>query len=151
MREETVQDWLDSLAMNWGSDECLEFPFSVGSHGYGQVVVNQKRRLAHRYICEKFNGLPPRANMDAAHSCGNKICVNGRHLRWASRSENEGDKKKHGRSNAGQRHGMSKLTADEVATIRNASGFQKDIAERFGISRQHVSDIKGGRRWTSQT
>lgn len=148
---ETVMDWLDRSTSAWESDECLLFPFSVGSHGYGQLNDGSRRpSLAHRYVCLKFHGLPVRSAMHAAHSCGNKICVNPRHIRWASRSENEGDKRRHGRDNAGQRHGMSKLTADEVVAIRNAPGFQKDIAERFGISRQHVSDIKGGRRWTNQ-
>jgi hypothetical protein len=149
---ETVMDWLDRSASSWDSEDCLVFPFSIGSHGYGQFNDGSRcPSLAHRYVCLKFHGIPSRSTMHAAHSCGNKTCVNPKHIRWASRSENEGDKKQHGRDNAGQRHGMSKLTAETVSAIRSAPGFQKDIAAQFGISRQHVSDIKGGRRWTHLT
>lgn len=146
---ETVMEWLDRKTSAWESDECLMFPYSIGSHGYGQFNDGSRRpSLAHRYVCLKFHGIPLRSAMHAAHSCGNKTCVNPRHIRWASRSENEGDKRRHGRDNAGQRHGMSKLTDDQVIAIRASTGFQKDIAKKFGVSLTTVSDIKRERRWT---
>jgi hypothetical protein len=149
---ETVMDWLDRVTSSWESDECLVFPYSVGSHGYGQFNNGSCRpSLAHRYICLKFHGIPSRPTMEAAHSCGNKTCVNPRHLRWASRSENEHDKRLHGRDNSGERHGMSKLEESAAIAIRNSANSHADIAKQFGVSLQCVKDIKGGRRWTHLT
>ena len=138
----TVREWLDRIPE---ADECLPYPFSVGSHGYGQFSDGSRKFLAHRYICTKFHG--PSRGRHAAHSCGDKLCVNPRHIRWASRSENEKDKRLHGRDNGGTRHGLAKLTENEVAAIRSASGLHKDIAAVYGIARQTVGDIKGRRRW----
>lgn len=148
---ETVKDWLDSLASNWGSDECLPFPFSVGSHGYGQfqsAEYGRKPVLAHRYMCQKFHGEAPDSTREAAHSCGNRLCVNPQHLRWATPKENQSDREAHGTTNKGERHGRAKLSLADVVAIRAAGGPQCDIAQQFGIKRQTVSDIKRGRRWT---
>jgi len=142
-----VRLWLDSMPAAWASDECLPFPFCIGKTGYGYFRFEGRTQTAHRYVCAVHHGQPA-SNMDAAHSCGNKTCVNPRHLRWASRSENERDKRLHERDNRGERHGLSKLTAEQVLAIRNAQGFHREIAERFGISRQRVGEIKGGQEWT---
>jgi hypothetical protein len=52
-------------------------------------------------------------------------------------------------SYAGQIHNSrsTKLTAAKVSEIRSASGSQREIAARFGITQGHVSDIKLGKRW----
>lgn len=146
----TVKDWLDGLSPSADDDVCILFPFSIGTHGYGQFQARKFSRkpvLAHRYICEKFRGAPSDPTIEAAHSCGNRRCVNRNHIRWATPAENQADRQTHGRDNRGERHGMSKLTLHEVTDIRNADGSHKDIAQQFGISRQTVGDIKGGRRW----
>ena len=144
----TAMQWLNFTALAWQGEDCLFFPYSIGSHGYGQFNDGTRRpALAHRYVCISTHGVPRYARMHAAHSCGNKTCVNPRHIRWATRSENERDKRGHGRDNAGERHGLSRLSLDEVEAIRSAPGLQKEVACKFGISHQHVSDIKGGRRW----
>ena len=147
-REMTCKDWLDNIADTWESDACILFPFYVGNHGYGRLSSNGEGWLAHRYICTKIYGPAPTKKHDAAHSCGNKLCMNKRHLRWATRAENEADKKAHGRDNRGSRHGMSKLTAEQVRAIRGARMAQKTIAHQYGISRATVSDLKRKRRWT---
>ena len=40
-----------------------------------------------------------------------------------------------------------KLTPEKVRAIRSAQGRQKDIAEKFGVCRQHVSEIRRGIKW----
>jgi hypothetical protein len=139
------RDWLDA-AMLVDTDECQIVPFSVGTHGYVALTVNRQSLLAHRYVCSIAHG--PANGRQAAHSCGNKKCANKKHLRWASRSENEADKLKHGTHNRGERHSLVKLSREEVFAIRAASGTQRDIANSFGVVQQTVSDIKLGRRWS---
>lgn len=125
------------------TDECQIMPFTVGTHGYVALTVNRKSLLAHRYVCEAYHGS---SHLHAAHSCGNKTCMNKRHIRWATRKENEADKLIHGRRQRGPDHPNAKLSTGDVAEIRTASGNQRAIAEQYGIAQQTVSDIKRGRR-----
>lgn len=81
------------------SDDCIPWPFHRKINGYGEVSKRDGRTgLAHRRVCEGVNGPPPAPGMVAAHSCGNGHlgCVNPRHLRWATYSENLLDSVKHG-------------------------------------------------------
>lgn len=123
--------------------DCIIWPFTQHTNGYGSIGHGIR---VHRLVCERAYGPPPEAQ-DAAHSCGVKLCVNPRHLRWATRSENEADKERHGTKARGERSGRAKLTAADVAFIRAASGTNREIARRFGISDVQVSAIRRGKSW----
>lgn len=84
-----ARDFIDNVAMQHDSDECLLWPFAQTSDGYG-VLGNS---TASRVVCERAHG-PPFAGADAAHSCDVKLCVNRRHLRWATRQENVDEKRR---------------------------------------------------------
>lgn len=146
------KQWLDEVAMLWESDDCLLFPFPLDPRGYGNFQdVTRKTFTAHVYICEQAHGPCPYPEWEAAHSCGRRNCVNKRHLRWASRADNESDKLIHGTHNRGERQGQSKLTSVEVLAIRaaiNNGEVQRQIASRFGISEQSVSGIKSRKIWS---
>lgn len=140
----TIANWIETVASTFESDECLLFPFAIGNHGYGMADGD----LAHRVVCTRAHGTAPEEGMHAAHSCGNRICVNKRHLRWDTPQGNEADKLIHGTRTRGERHGQSKLSEADVLAIRAATGSQRDISVQFGIAQQTVSDIKIGRRWS---
>ena len=135
--------------LSYGGDDCILWPFAKGPHGYGGVRVDGVDRRVNRLVCEKVHGTAPSSKHQAAHSCGNRLCINPNHLRWATRSENENDKLEHGTSNRGQRNGQAKLTHDDILEIRSLSGAlpQSEIARRFGICQQTVSDIVRRKRW----
>lgn len=52
-----------------------------------------------------------------------------------------------GRRNREGRGGGHKLSEREARAIARARGLQREIARRHGVSHQHVSHIKRGRRW----
>ena len=64
-------------------------------------VNNQNRprvsggKLVSRLVCEEAYGPPPTLKHEAAHAtlagCVGGLCVNGGHLRWATRRENQLD------------------------------------------------------------
>lgn len=135
------------------TDDCVLWPYSNDSTGYGQVSLGGRMGRVHRLACERAHGAPPtgRGRVEAAHSCNVKKCMNYRHLRWATTSENQADRITAGNPNQGERHGMAKLTDDDVRLIRHlhAEGENySQIARRFSVGRKSVSRIIQGFGWT---
>lgn len=133
------------------STECWPFTGYL-LKGYGRIGLGGRKdgvAYAHRVVCHVAHGECPPGH-SARHLCGNRACCNPAHLKWGTQSENESDKVEHERTNRGQRHGMSKLTADDVLTIRrlpDAGVKQAVIAAQFGIRQQHVSEIVRRKVW----
>jgi len=57
------------------------------------------------------------------------------------------ERKKNGTTPYGEDHGKSKLTNETVLAIRNATGSQRHIARKFGISQATVYQIKTRKAW----
>lgn len=147
-----VVRFFEETVLHYTGDDCLVWPFSRDSSGYAHIWYRGKQRKVCRLVCESVHGAP-RASDEAAHSCGNGAsgCVTPNHLRWATRRENEADKKFHGIlfATRGETHGMARLTEADVLKIRSMAGTVKQsaIAAAFKISPSYVSDIQRGRRW----
>lgn len=143
--------WLRDNAAHQG-DACLPFPYGRDPSGYRKVYWDGKSEWAHIVMCRLAHGEPPTPDHVAAHNCGrgNQACCNPTHLRYATRSENQMDRIVHGTSNRGSRNGMSKLTEDDVRSMRALKGqmTQARIAERFQVSLGSVRDILANRRWS---
>jgi hypothetical protein len=152
-RKMTQWEWLQQRMTESFSDECVEWPFRQLAQGYGYVRVAKKKIYAHRYACAQ-HGQPTGTRWQAAHSCGNRLCINPNHLRWATPQENVDDTKRMGRTRKGEDHPFAELSKCDVLEIRElyASGalFQREIAQRFGISDEHVSAITRGSLWASE-
>jgi hypothetical protein len=138
-------------ALGSETDECLLWPFSMAS-GRPRIKINRHWHIASRYICEHAHGVAPSAKHEAAHSCGNGHlgCMNPRHIRWATKIENENDKIAHGTHNRGQRHGIAKLTEQAVLEIKRGlqSGeSERSLASIFSVSRGAINSIREGRSW----
>jgi hypothetical protein len=81
---------------------------------------------------------------DGRHIDGNKRNNSIHNLKWGTRADNEDDKKRHGRDNAGERHGMSTVTDAQVGEIvkRYVAGDRvADIAADYGISRDYPAKL----------
>lgn len=144
--------WLESHA-NHDGDECLVWPFAKLTNGYGTVQVRDgRKRIASRVMCELAHGEPNDPKMQSAHSCGNGHlgCVNPKHLRWATVKENAADKKLHGTHLYGSKAPWSKLSDDQVRYIlQDGKDESADIlADRFGVTKWAIYNIRQGRRWT---
>lgn len=139
--------WLEAHRSHSGED-CLPWPFGRKGGSYGQIISTTGRpQGAHRAMCEAAHGPPPFPRADAAHSCGNRICVNPNHLRWATRQENCDDTIEHGRTTRGARNTQTKLKDEQVLAIYADPRRQRQVAESFGIPQQAVSKIKRGKIW----
>ncbi len=148
--------YLDETVIPYQGDDCLIWPYGRSSNGYARLGVDYKRVVVSRMVCEAWRGPPPTVGHEAAHSCGRGKdgCVTGRHLRWATPSENQMDRVIHGNSNRGSRHGMSKLKEDQVLEIRDRllkGETQTFLATEFGVSQPSISRIANKDCWGWQT
>ena len=150
MTDQTGSAWLASNVA-YSGDDCLDWPFSWRSEGYGRLEVGGRRVRAHRYMCQLAHGAPPSPDHQAAHSCGRRICINPRHLRWATAQENSDDKMAmNPLALTGSKHPRSRLTEQDVADIRAAichGSTQKEIAREFGVHPSTISLAASGKNW----
>ena len=141
--------YLDFLlqAISRETDECILWPWGTQT-GYGSFFKDKKRSLAHIFICRGVHGEPPSSKHEVAHSCGVRRCINKRHLRWATKSENMADKLIHGTHNRGERGGLTKLTKEQVIEIRTGKRRQTALAKEFGVTVATINDAKHYRTWS---
>jgi uncharacterized protein (DUF433 family) len=110
-----------------------------------------RRFYIHTLVLQSFVGPRPEG-YEACHNDGNTQNNSIENLRWDTHRRNEQDKRAHGTSPAGEKNGSSKLTHEDVATIRDLSqqGERHDeIAGRFGVTPGAINRITRGKRWAS--
>ncbi len=134
------------------TDQCIRWPFSGNGQGWGKVYVDGRLQVASRVVCERTHGAPPTRKHQAAHSCGkgHEGCINPRHIRWATRAENEADKLLHGTQSRGARNSQAVLTEADVREIRKRAAdgeAQRKIATGYRVSQASISLIVRGKSW----
>ena len=133
------------------SDACVRWPYATSKSGYARIWHNKRMYPAYRLVCEIAHGAPPDQALQAAHSCGNGAqgCVNPKHLRWATRVENEADKIVHNTVMRGTRNPRAKLSEFDVATIREIAPFatHTTLSRHYGVSSAQISRIVSGKGW----
>ena len=136
---------------DYAGNECLLWPYGYFSSGYGSIRKNGRARNAHAVMLELMAGPSPTTRHDAAHSCGVRACVNPKHLRWATKSDNCMDKLIHGTHSRGERNWKAKLTKTQVLEIRELleqGMLQREIGRLYGVSPCTVNAIRTGRNWS---
>ena len=114
-----------------------------GSRSEGRLV------RAHRFSYEVHIGpIPEGAHV--LHRCDNPRCVRPDHLELGDHAKNMRDAGLRRLMRRGARHGMARLTEDDVRAIRKlrASGMtQAEAGARFGVARSTVQNIDRGANW----
>lgn len=132
------------------TDDCILWPYARSKGGYGQAWKDGKVRYLHVLSCTTANGSRPFDRAEAAHSCGVRACFNPRHLRWATRKENAGDRVEHGTELRGEKSKDAKLTEFDVRAIRHyvrCGTKQQVLADHFGVQNPAISNIVTGKTW----
>lgn len=121
---------------------CLPWPFCKNGN-YGSITVDGKHYNASHYMCKLAHGERPSEQYVAAHNCGNPICVNPHHIRWATHQENMADTILHGTVPCGDNHPHRKILDSQVPEILALNGKvpHREIAKRFGVSSSTVTTI----------
>lgn len=137
-----------------GLEECWEWKAGTTEDGYGKFWVSEDRRAgrAHRISYEMFHDMHLPEGQFVTHSCDNRVCVNPRHLSLGSPTSNMREKVERGRQAKGEDFDSSKLTKDDVVSIRKryAQGgiSQDDLADEYNVSQRLVSFIVRGEQWS---
>jgi hypothetical protein len=108
-----------------------------------------KRTPIHIIVIEAFHGPRPSARHEVAHNDGNPKNNQANNLRWATASENQLDRLRHGTACQGETHTLSKLTDAQVNEIRNKAGTvsYRKMAVEYGVSDVLISNIVRRKTW----
>lgn len=130
-------------------DECWEWQASTNAYGYGQIAINKRPFAAHRIAWEIENG---KINMGlfVLHKCDNRLCCNTTHLFLGTQKDNMKDKYEKNRNPRGVDLPFSKLSENDVLTIRGKIKLglsQRDLASKFNMSQTAISKIVRRETW----
>jgi len=125
----------------------------MGREQHHRAIYGNKQ--AHRIIWELTNGEIPKDKY-VCHTCDRGLCVNLAHLYLGTHEQNMKDMKERGRAKGcgkkGTRNGASKLTKEEIISIRaDTTTTNKALGTLFKVSEAQISRIKSGTRWTDLT
>ncbi|WP_186314480.1 HNH endonuclease signature motif containing protein [Bacillus pumilus] len=101
----------------------------------------------HRYVYQLING-PLESHQVVMHMCDNPSCFNPVHLEVGSHADNVRDKVQKNRQCRGMNNGSSKLTEEEVITIRQDTRSHIAISKDYNVNRATIGQIKRRETWT---
>lgn len=128
----------------------------AASTGYLSVTLQKPdgnrcgKYTVHTLVALAFLGPRPEG-MQVAHADGNRLNARLDNLRYATADENAEDKRRHGTDTPGERNGRHKLTDRDVLEIRelrSRGALQRELAEKFGVSRSAIHFVLSGQRWS---
>jgi hypothetical protein len=134
-------------------DKCWSWKAGMIPQGYGSFWLEGKSRRASCVAWEIANNKRVPDGNIICHHCDNRACVNPAHLYVGTWKSNAQDRETRGRSHrpCGENHANSKLTTENVIEIRRLydgrSWKLNDLADRYHVSFQHISDIIHRRKW----
>lgn len=126
------------------TDQCWLWTATTSTSGYGRMDVKGKMTMAHRISLEIALGRSIGDGLFVAHLpvvCHNKLCVNPAHLREATRSENQKDRRLDGTHHkpGTKRH---YFTEEKIRAIRTDERLLQIIADENDATVPMISMIK---------
>ena len=135
--------------------ECLEWQGHVSSGGSPRIWHEGKTQSARKLMLKAHGkpcDVPPKHKLMT--TCENPRCIHPDHLvivpmakfvrvRLVANTNHQIRAAKIAKA----RRQSAKLTADDVAAIRASDEADHILAERYGVSRSHVSGIQARTKW----
>lgn len=121
--------------------------------GYWQVCHSTDgTKDVHAIVAETFWGIRPEG-MEVCHKDGNSRNNHPSNLQYGTERQNAEDRDRHGRTARGSSIGTSKLTSEQVCSIRQEytgrRGQKTELAKRYGVSRTMIYYIVNNEWWKS--
>ena len=158
-----IDRYLAKVDKSGGPDACWPWTGSRDK-GYGQihagpqpgVARNSRKPLkTHRFAYElEFGPIPD--GMSVLHRCDNPPCCNPKHLFIGTQADNMHDMDEKLRritpDRKGARHGMARLTEDDVRDIRRrystGTVTQAALACHFRVTQAQISSVVLRKSWS---
>lgn len=127
------------------TDDYIIWPFAIRqSNGYAAHSNKQfgitKNYEAHNYVCKLVHG-EPELGEEAAHKCGQKLCINPKHLKWASPLDNMKDAKSHKTLRGGGRY-RQRFFEPELAEIRASKESHIALASKYNTDPAYIGRLR---------
>lgn len=154
-RRPTVEERLWSRVEKMPSG-CWEWQGYRMPLGYGQIGVRKKVVLTHRLAWELIHG-PTSDGLVVRHKCDNPPCCNPDHLELGTQQDNVNDAIERNRIAVGFALPHTVLSDADVRAIRReyscvrgpgiwgAESNSAELAERYGVTKYHITEIVAGR------
>lgn len=127
---------------------CWAWRGARNPKGYGHLVIDGQKTMAHRVAHTLVNGLIGEDQV-VRHQCDNPWCCNPGHLLGGTHYDNMQDMVERRRSAMGVKNGRTKLNDEDVLYIltnpERLSG--KALAAKFGLASSTISYIRNRRSW----
>lgn len=140
--------FISSLTSEWKQKTLL-----ISKHGYHRVVLCRDgkafKKSVHQLVAIAFIGPIP-DGCEVCHIDGRRTNNSLSNIRYGTRKENYADSVVHGTNSAGERHGMAKLSEEDVRNIRrgiDAGITQAMLSKLYGVSTSCVNCIAKGTTW----
>ena len=124
--------------------------------GYPRITLQDdtgKKRVVRIHILVARAFLGPAKGRLVLHKSGKRKDPKLENLEYGSYEDNNDDKYIHGTHQMGEKNSRAEVTKKQAKEIYRLKGklIQMEIAERYNISRQAVSDIHRGITWAEVT
>jgi hypothetical protein len=118
---------------------------------YGTIRINGRTYYVHTLACQAYNGPRPPGKQASHGECHTRLCWNGFHTSWQTRSENSQDRWRDGSMHHGEAWVNSKLTQADVDAIRArvAAGERQSVMSAiYGVGRPQIHRIVRHKQWS---
>lgn len=145
-------DFIETQVLTTTSDECILWPYGRGTGGYGSLKSPQGNMIvASRYVCIRAHGAPPTEEHQASFTChnGHNGCVNPRHLKWLTETENIESRVAEGRTAKGPQMPHAKLDEQKVRQIRRMypdTSYER-LAKIFSVTPTTIANVVQRKKW----
>jgi hypothetical protein len=143
-----IRDRFEAFIIVEPMSGCWLWTGCVSKTGYGSFAISNYPIRAHRASWRIYVGKIPKEKC-VLHRCDTPCCVNPYHLFLGTLKDNSQDAARKGRLSRprGASSNLSKLTEEQVITIRKKNGPYKDIAKEYGVSASNICMIKNYKSW----
>lgn len=142
----------EGIIRQTGDDDCILWPLSVDKRsGSGFFVpIGRSAMCARRFALSAFCRGAEKNEVPLS-TCGNKACVNLRHLKWQTRSRMTKELTVSGKlplpPTVGEENSAAILTEEDVFFIRRSSMSLERLASKFGVAKSTISAARTNQTW----
>lgn len=140
------------------SSGCWLWRAARDKDGYGKFVLMRPADGGKRHIFVRAHRLAyvmSRRRMPKGvvmHTCDTPACVNPSHLRAGTVKKNRADcvAKGRARTRVLERKVLTVADARAIRAARAKGATRRVLAERYGVTAAHITNIVAGRKWRNQ-